>query len=128
MFNQPGSGSFSSSSPEEAGTSRLAGIIGLAVGEVSRLLALGLDSTLSVSLLTWVTTLPVDWPPETAEALHAFIGPPLWLLSLPKKENIYINLQKTQTRKKKSHTCTFVAICTQGTIGLSLLLQCSRLF
>lgn len=47
----PVSGSFSSSSPDEAGTRRLAGIMGLAVGEVSRLFALGLDSTLSVSLL-----------------------------------------------------------------------------
>ena len=51
MENLPVSGSFSSSSPDMVGTSRLAGIIGLAVGDVSRLLALRLDSTLSVSEL-----------------------------------------------------------------------------
>jgi hypothetical protein len=63
--------------------------MGLAVGDVSRLLALGFDSTDSVSLLTWVTTLPGDWPAdETAEALHAFIGPPLWTLSLPGVEQV----------------------------------------
>ncbi len=105
MENKPGSGSFSNSSPDDAGTSLLAGIIGLAVGDVSRLFALGLDSTLSVSLLICCVTPaalpplplppPLDGPaPEllppdgpTPEALHAFIGPPmptpLWLRSLP---------------------------------------------